>query len=483
MTNSLTFVSNPEQLKQVGTMLVIGRKKRLLEDDIRQFLPESLSSGIWNTMVTRNEPGDSGRAITTYTGGRPIKVVAGLLPEVCSRHNSPSRSWAVPKLVAAARQKGTLGIVIATDDTQHLFALAMAAARAWPTYSATSRNVARSASVLLMGPNGPMREVEAISVAAEGVREAAMMVDRPPTEWNVDDFVLAAENVRDDHQVDLTVIRGKDLQAHGLGGIYGVGKAAMQPPALIVLHHDPGKSPHHVAWVGKGIVYDTGGLSLKGKNSMPGMKTDMGGAAAVLAAFRAAVSIGVPHRLTAVLCVAENAIGPQATRPDDILTMYSGCTVEVNNTDAEGRLVLADGVAWVIKNRQPDEIVDLATLTGAQSVSTGRRHAALYCSDEALEQRAIIAGRASGDLAHALPYCPEFFRAEFTSRVADMRNSVKNRSNAQSSCAGQFIRNHMDGWAGPWLHVDMAGPSTSNGRGTGYGVSLLLTLVGLGAPT
>ncbi len=185
-------------------------------------------------------------------------------------------------------------------------------------------------------------------------------------------------------------------------------------------------------------------------------------------------------RLTAVLCVAENAIGPAATRPDDVITMYSGHTVEVNNTDAEGRLVLADGVAWAARHRSPDVMIDLATLTGAQSMATGKRQAALYCSDEQLEADAVAAGRRSGDLVHPLPYVPEFFRAEFRSPVADMRNSVKDRSNGQSSCAGQFIANHMREHKGPWLHVDMAGPAFSGGRATGYGPALLLALLGVG---
>jgi len=208
------------------------------------------------------------------------------------------------------------------------------------------------------------------------------------------------------------------------------------------------------------------------------MKGDMAGAAAVLGAFRAAARLGWKGPLHAVLCLAENAVGPEATRPDDVLTLYSGKTVEVNNTDAEGRLVLGDGVAWAARRLNPKVIVDMATLTGAQLTATGRRHAALVCSDDALEARAVEAGRRSGDLTHPLPFCPEFFRKEFKSKVADMKNSVADRANAQSSCAGQFVYNHLAPWKGPWLHVDIAGPATSLERGTGYGVALLLTLFG-----
>jgi len=166
--------------------------------------------------------------------------------------------------------------------------------------------------------------------------------------------------------------------------------------------------------------------------------------------------------------------------------MHSGRTVEVNNTAAEGRLVLADGVTWAVENRRPDILIDMATLTGAQSTSTGKKTAALYCNDTALEEQAVRSGRVSGDLAHPLPYIPEFFRREFSSPVADMKNSVKDRSNGQVSCAGQFINNHLAGvkYENRWLHIDMAGPAVSGGRGTGYGVALLLEmLLGLSGPS
>ncbi len=208
------------------------------------------------------------------------------------------------------------------------------------------------------------------------------------------------------------------------------------------------------------------------------MKRDMAGAAAVLGAFQAAVRMRLPIQLHAILCLAENSVGPESTRPDDILTMYSGRTVEVNNTDAEGRLVLADGVAYAAREVGPDVIVDLATLTGAQLMATGRRHAGIVSNDEELERAAVESGRASGDLCHALPWAPELFRAEFKSKLADMKNSVKDRMNAQSSCAAWFVASHLKDYEGQWLHVDMAGPASADGVATGYGVSLLLDLFG-----
>jgi len=213
---------------------------------------------------------------------------------------------------------------------------------------------------------------------------------------------------------------------------------------------------------------------------MPGMKRDMAATAAMLAAFECAVrgQWCTTQSLHCLLCLAENAVGPWATRPDDIHTLYSGKTVEINNTDAEGRLVLSDGLAYAAKTLNPNVMIDMATLTGAQGIATGKRHAAIYCNDDDLECTVVKAGKLSGDLVHPVPYCPEFFRAEFNSKVADMKNSVQNRSNAQPSCAAQFIGNHISDFldnGGKWVHIDMASPGEEAERATGYGVALLLT--------
>jgi len=162
--------------------------------------------------------------------------------------------------------------------------------------------------------------------------------------------------------------------------------------------------------------------------------------------------------------------------------MYSGKTVEVNNSDAEGRLVLGDGVSHASKHIEGlDLIIDMATLTGAQMIATGRKHAAVLCNKEELETRAVQAGMISGDLCHPLLYAPELLMDEFKSEVADMKNSVKDRSNAQTSCAGHFIESHLaETYEGGWIHVDMAGPAAVGERSSGYGVGLVLSL--LGAP-
>uniref|UniRef100_A0A673LQW1 Probable aminopeptidase NPEPL1 n=1 Tax=Sinocyclocheilus rhinocerous TaxID=307959 RepID=A0A673LQW1_9TELE len=293
------------------------------------------------------------------------------------------------------------------------------------------------------------------------------------------DRLLKIQPLGNELGITPTIIRGEELKQKGFGGIYGVGKAAQHPPALAVLSHTPSGATQTIAWVGKGIVYDTGGLSIKGKTTMPGMKRDCGGAAAILGAFKATVKQGFKDNLHAVFCLAENSVGPTATRPDDIHTLYSGKTVEINNTDAEGRLVLSDGVVYASKDLSADIILDMATLTGAQGISTGKYHAAVMTNSEQWEAACVRAGRSSGDLAHPLVYCPELHFSEFTSAVADMKNSVADRENAQSSCAGLFIGSHLGfDWPGIWVHVDIASPVHAGERATGFGVAMLLALFG-----
>jgi len=431
-------------------------------------------------MLAAARPGDAGATASTFLGAR--RVVLAVLPEACSRHNSPSRAWAIPGLVGALRgAKG--GVLVAhLDEPAHAAATALAVARGLPTFTRKSGDVAAGAVRLVLWHGGGAVVPGRLQPAMDAVRAAAAAVDTPPDTLHTSAFVARAREAAARLGCEVVVVEGEALAAAGLNGIHGVGRAARRPPALVALLHRPAGATRHVGWVGKGIVYDTGGLSLKGKDAMPGMKNDMAGAAAVLAAFEAAVQTGAPYAITAVLCLAENAIGPDAWRPDDVVTLFSGKSVEINNTDAEGRLVLADGIAWLCQTHRPDLVVDLATLTGAQMVSTGKVMAGIVSNDEDLEADARDAGRAIGEPVFPLPWAPELFRKEFASAVADMKNSVKDRNNAQSSCAAWFIAAHLPADAPPWLHVDMAGPANgADGRGSGYGVGLLLGL-GAGGP-
>lgn len=486
MPSPLHVHASLDALDAATTVVFAGRRAQLLDAAVLAALPDGVDPILWRRMVERTDPGDDGRVTSTWTGAdRPERLVAAVLPERCSRHNTPTRAWGLHRTLASMPRRGPLGIVVVAAEDAHVDALALSLARAFPAWSGVAEPKTLTTHVAFATVDGdglrPRADAERLATMIEAVRLAAALTDRPTNDLHTDAFVAEAEAVAQRHEgVGLTVIRGTDLRDGGFGGLWGVGKAATHPPALVALTWRPEDPTGHDAWVGKGIVYDTGGLSIKGKTTMPGMKADMGGAAAVLGAFEAAVALGARRAITAVLCLAENSVGPASTRPDDILHMKSGRTVEVNNTDAEGRLVLADGLAWVAADDTVDRFVDLATLTGAQLVATGKRFAAVVCNDDTLEATAVDLGRRTGDLVHPLPYCPEFYFREFQSKVADMKNSVKDRSNGQSSCAAEFVRRHLPADdTRPWLHVDLAGPSKAAGRGTGFGVGLLLGLAGV----
>jgi leucyl aminopeptidase len=267
-----------------------------------------------------------------------------------------------------------------------------------------------------------------------------------------------------------------------LGGLLGVARGSTQPPRLVRAEYRPPGAPAdvpHVALVGKGITFDSGGLSLKTATGMETMKTDMGGAAAVLAALDAAAHLEAPVRLTVIAPLTENMPGGSATKPGDVLTTRSGKTIEVLNTDAEGRLVLADGLTLAAE-AEPDAVIDLATLTGAQVVALGKEVAALFGTDEALVEDVRRAGSRAGEPSWPLPL-PEDYRSHIDSEVADMRN-IGRPGQAGSIAAAMLLREFVGDI--PWAHVDMAGPARSDDAtrylskgGTGFGVRTLVALV------
>ncbi len=432
-------------------------------------------------------PGDQGAARGTLTQmAGPRRLRLGVLPDQVSRFNSPARAHAVRNVISGLARggDGKTAVLLVLDEPEHYSAAVNSVARVLPLFSRKTKQKQRKSpkrgasqvqvcAVTTRGKN--VRADAIIKATAESVREAARLCDTPPSELDPAGLARQAKALlRGIAGVRVREIVGKDLVAEGLGGVHGVGRAALSPPRVVIATWKPTRvTGPHVALVGKGVTYDTGGLNIKVGGSMSGMKADMGGAAAVLGAFRTLALTKCKRRVSLVLCIAENAIGPASYKPDDILVMHSGKTVEINNTDAEGRLLLADGVSYAARKLGAEIVLDAATLTGAQVISTGTVHAGIVSNEDELERLFVDAGRASGDLCHPMIFAPELFQAEFASRVADMKNSVKNRRNAQSSCAAQFVHSHLEGCDVRWCHVDMAGPSRRDERGTGYGVALL----------
>lgn len=453
----------------------------------RTFLadaPATVPVAILRRLGADASPGDNGTVTGSLVDGKPlVHAELAVLPDAGSRYNSPARAEAVRKCVREAKKPGARGWIVAVlDDPSHALAVANAIGRALPTFDLKSgKSKARRAQtkVLLVDARGnsitPGKDVADI---VRLNREAARLVDTPPTDLDPAGFAREARALlRGITGVRVQEIRGDNLLRKKLNAIHAVGRCARSEPRLLIATCGPASARPHIALVGKGLTYDTGGLHLKGRGSMETMKCDMGGAAAVLGAFAVLAKHSKGCRITALLCIAENAIGPAAFKPDDVIHAHSGKTVEINNTDAEGRLVLADGVSYAARVLGADIVLDAATLTGAQMIATGTNHAAVVSNDESLEELFVRCGRASGDLVHPLPFAPEFYRGEFRSPIADLRNSVKNRSNAQCSCAAQFIYEHLSGTEVRWAHVDLAGPAFREDRGTGYGVALLASVV------
>jgi leucyl aminopeptidase len=321
---------------------------------------------------------------------------------------------------------------------------------------------------------------------AESVGLARDLVNEPPSSLTPGRFADVFEaRFAADPRLTLTVWDGDRIEEEHLGGLLGVARGSTQPPRLVRVDYAPddpveidGRVPH-LALVGKGITFDSGGLSLKTAAGMETMKTDMGGAAAVLGAVDAAAALGARIRITAITPLTENMPGGSAIKPGDVLTTRSGKTIEVLNTDAEGRLVLSDGLTLAVES-VPDAVIDLATLTGAAVVALGKEIAGLLGNDETLLAAVHEAGSRAGEPNWILPM-PDDYRSHIDSDVADMRN-VGRPGQAGSIAAAMLLREFVGDV--PWAHLDIAGPARTDeaGRylakgGTGFGVRTLVALI------
>jgi leucyl aminopeptidase len=294
-----------------------------------------------------------------------------------------------------------------------------------------------------------------------------------PAEWlGPADFAERATAAVADLPVQVEVLDETALREAGYGGILGVGQGSDRPPRLVRLDYSPAGAERHVALVGKGITFDTGGLSLTPAGSMVGMKYDMCGAATALGVLRAVATQGLPVHVTAWLCIADNMPSGRATRPGDVLRMLDGTTVEVLNTDAEGRLVLADGLV-AASREHPDVIVDVATLTGAITIALGTRHAGVMGDDETVAAYLAAAAEA-GEPAWHLPLPPHMVD-ELDSPIADLQNAKIGDSAGGSLFAGLFLRHFVgrvsddaDAPRIPWVHLDIAGVGMHKGGGYGF---------------
>lgn len=378
---------------------------------------------------------------------------------------------------------GTAALALPGGSAQQLAAAIEGAAlgayafNAHKSESSKAKPAVESLVVLAEDESAATTAAERADVLAGAVGIARDLVNTPPNLLYPAEFARRAQELVEDLPITVTVLDEKELAEGGYGGIVGVGQGSSRPPRLVRLEYAPEGAAQSVALVGKGITFDTGGISIKPAAGMDEMTSDMTGAATVLAATVGAARLGLGVRITTFLALAENMPGGGAQRPGDVVTMRNGMTVEVLNTDAEGRMVMADALVDAVAT-EPDLVMDVATLTGAAMVALGKRTAAVM-GTEAAREAVMEASAQAGEPFWPLPF-PAELRADLTGRVADLRNIGERWGGALS--AGVFLKEFVG--EAEWAHLDIAGPAFSTaplgymGKGaTGMSVRTVLQVI------
>jgi leucyl aminopeptidase len=382
---------------------------------------------------------------------------------------------------SAARQlRGVASIALALPATNAEEALAILEGAAIGAYSYTEHRSGKPdasklavTSVTLVTDHGDAADLAArAAIVATAMNTVRDLVNAPPSHLYPETLAAEAVALSEGAPVEVEVLDEAALLAGEFGGILGVGQGSIHPPRLVKVSYSPAEATKHIALIGKGITFDSGGISLKPPASMVGMKYDMTGAATVLAVTLAAARLGLNIRLTAWLCIAENMPSGTAIKPNDILTIKGGKTVEVLNTDAEGRLVMADGLV-AASEEHPDYIIDVATLTGAQVIALGNRYGGVM-GDLKFSQQVVNTAQAVGETLWAMPL-PSELRAVLNSDVADLVNTKPGSTAGGMMLAGVFLSEFIgssgegdDKHTIPWAHIDIAGPSDNHGGGFGF---------------
>ncbi|MER5885226.1 leucyl aminopeptidase [Streptomyces sp. NPDC001941] len=356
----------------------------------------------------------------------------------------------------------------ATEDAEAIAEGALLGAYAFTAYQDAKKDAKGPlAEVALLGAKPRDKafkaSVERSLALTEEINRARDLVNTPPNELTPEAFAAVASAAAKEHGLKVQVLDEKALAKGGYGGILGVGAGSANPPRLVKISYTHSKNAKHLAFVGKGITYDSGGISLKPAGHNETMKCDMAGAAAVFAAVVAAARIGLEVNVTGWLALAENMPSGSATRPGDVLRMLSGKTVEVLNTDAEGRLVLADAL-WKASEEKPDAIVDVATLTGAMVLALGNRTFGIMSNDDAFRTAIHEIADEAGEQSWPMPL-PSDLRKGMDSPTADIANMGERMGGGL--VAGLFLKEFV-GEGITWAHLDIAGPAFHEGAPYGY---------------
>ncbi|WP_448004555.1 leucyl aminopeptidase [Agromyces bauzanensis] len=397
--------------------------------------------------------------------GPAVVAVAGL----GDRTDAAGLRVAAGSAVRQLAGRGSVAIAIPVGDADEAEAVLEGAALGAYAFTEYRAEAKSPVPAITLHTDHDVR-VERVRAIAGAVARTKDLVNTPPADLSPERLAELAVAAADAAGVSSRVWDEAALEADGFGGILAVGLGSSRGPRLVRLEYAPDGASVHVALVGKGITFDSGGLSLKPMASMVGMKSDMAGAAAVLSAIVALAELGVSIRVTGWLCLAENLPSGTAVRPNDVLRIHGGTTVEVLNTDAEGRLVVADGLA-AASAEQPDAIVDVATLTGAQVVALGNRVAGLM-GEDALVARTRAAADAVDESVWPMPL-PGDLKSLLKSDVADLTNTKLGMTVPGMLLAGVFLREFVGKRADsteriPWAHLDIAGPSYNSGGAWGF---------------
>ncbi|WP_288799976.1 leucyl aminopeptidase [uncultured Arsenicicoccus sp.] len=458
-------------------------------------LPEATTTYLAGALPTLGFTGaaDSTVVLPAVPGVKaPRVVLAGLGPEPAKKklvdENALRRAAATA--TRAIKDAGTVAVAFPGSTSTAVGAVAEGAALGAYRFTAqrgtsTPPTVVETVTVVTdRGRDSAVKAaVKRAAAVAEAVGYARDLVNTAPNLLYPQTFVDSVRERATASKVKIKVLDEKALAKGGFGGILGVGQGSAHAPRLVSMSYKPAKATHHLALVGKGMTFDSGGLDIKPANNMATMKSDMAGAAAVAGAVLAIAELGLPIQVTGWLGLAENMPSGTAQRASDVVTMRNGMTVEILNTDAEGRMVLGDAMC-AAGEEGPDTIVDIATLTGAQVVALGHEVAAVMGNDDDFRTRVCSAGDDMGEDLWPMPL-PAAYRKGLETEVADIAHKAGPAGGMLT--AGLFLKEFVpqaDGHPIPWAHVDIAGPSfneqTPRGvapkGGTGFGVATLVRL-------
>jgi leucyl aminopeptidase len=438
------------------------------------------------TSIGAKPTADSKRTLPA-AGDSPRIVVVGLDSEQPGAEDLRRAAGAGVRHAASLADIGSLSVAVSLGavSEEQLAAVAEGALLGSYNYEPISAEPATGGTVgaiTVIHPSDVKGAdvASATQIVAQAVVTVREFVNLPANLLYPESFAEQVRNLVRGSKIIIDVLDEPALSQGGYGGMLAVGGGSSRPPRLVRLSYSPRGARFHLALVGKGITFDTGGLNLKPAEGMYAMKYDMAGAATVLVAAHAIAELGLKIRVTAYGALAENMPSGSAYRPSDVLTIYGGKTVENGNSDAEGRLVMADALARANEDH-PDLVIDVATLTGACVVALGERTAGLMATDDATADLVLDAAEIAGEDVWQLPI-PKEIRSKLDSKVADIR-SVGHDRWAGALVAAAFLREFVaDGT--PWAHLDIAGPAFLDGKpygyvasgGTGVGVRTLIAL-------